>query len=57
MQDNQEDPAPVEVDVAALRRIEEESEPANAKNKSPQEDPGTSGGTGGTGGTNRDQDG
>ncbi len=49
--------APIEVDVEALRRLEEETEPAVAKQrKSPLKDPGAPGGTSGTGGTTHEQD-
>lgn len=49
-------PEPVTVDVEELRKIEDESEPAEAKKKAPLEHPGDSGGTSGTGGTAHDQD-
>jgi hypothetical protein len=48
---------PVEVDAEELRRIEDESELAAAKERrSPASDPGDPGGTGGTGGTTHEQD-
>lgn len=53
-------PQPIETETAELRTLEEASEPAVAKNKSPREDagaPGGTAGTGGTGGTGHEQDG
>lgn len=48
---------PIEVDVDELRKLEEETEPAVAKDrKSPLNDPGSPGGTSGTGGTAHEQD-
>lgn len=56
MTDDKE-PAPIEIDVEELSRVEDESEPAAVKNrKSPLEDPGAPGGTAGTGGSANEQD-
>ncbi len=53
----QQAPAPIEVDVDALRKLEDASEPAVAKQRtSPMANPGAPGGTSGTGGTTHDQD-
>ena len=52
-----DEPKPIEVDTDKLDRVEEDSEPAVAKEKkSPLEDPGSPGGTAGTGGSVNEQD-